>query len=445
MYDIVPSQVLEPHVRNLIRFGLLSVIVLAAILLSFKAGHPTVTTLYVAQKNSACIEFGPGTASQPFCTIQEAASVAVAGQTVQVAAGTYPEDVTPAHTGLPGSPITFTAAPGALVTVTGTVADSDGFTIFGKSHITIRDFTISGTAGHGISAILTCSYLRIIGNHITRAGRSTNPSTIRRAINLDVATHSLVQNNVLDRNTSSGVYLAPGSNDNTVDHNIISFNASGYTDPSGKYHRLAPGIDVRGDSNTISHNISHNNDDSGIQLAHGASRNVVANNVSYNNKNYPDTRAGDHGIDVSGAPDNIIVSNTIYDNRTAGINVEGTSTGTRLANNISVNNGLRVSSRTKGDIRVTSTATSGTTIDYDQIYMTYTTGTIITWDSRAFKSLASLHKSYPNVEPHGLQANPDWVNPRSGDFHLMRLSGDRLRQPLRAGPAARRPRRRSPS
>ncbi len=359
---------------------------------------------------------------QPFCTISAAASIAVAGQTVQVASGTYAENVTPTHSGVAGSPLIFTAAPGALVVITGKAVGSNGFTIPGKNYITIRNFTISGTVGYGISATSACSFLRIIGNHITPAGHSTNSSTIKSAINLDVATHSLIQNNVLDHNTSSGVYLAPGSDDDTVDHNDISFNATRHTDSSGTYYRLAPGIDVRGASNIISNNISHDNDDSGIQLVQDAHLNVVVNNVLYDNKDYPNSKAGDHGIDVSGAPNNTVVSNTVYGNMTAGINVEGASTGTTLANNISVNNGLPASPRTKGDIRVTTSAISGTVVDHDEIYMTSTTGTIITWDSTTFKSLAALHARYRDVEANGFQANPNWVSPANGDFHLTEKS-----------------------
>jgi hypothetical protein len=405
--------------RNLSRLALLFACLLAGTLLILTAGKAT--TLYVDENNAACTDFGSGTVGQPFCTISEAASVAVAGQTVQVASGTYAENVTPAHSGVAGSPIIFTAAPGALVIITGE-AGSNGFTIPGKSYITIRHFTISGTVRYGISASLACSFLRIIGNHITGAGRSTNSSTIKPAINLNVATHSLIQNNVLDHNTSSAVYLAAGSDGNTVDHNDISFNATRYTDSSGAYHRLAPGIDVRGASNIISNNISHDNDDSGIQLVQGANLNVVVNNVVYHNRDYPNIKAGDHGIDVSGAPKNTVVSNTVYDNVTAGINVEGTSTGTTLVSNISVNNGLPNSPRTKGNIRVTSSAISDTTIDYDEIYMTKTVRTIITWDSATFRSLAALHASYPDVEANGLQANPNRVTLGRGDFHLTDLN-----------------------
>src|SRR6266536_2940200 len=376
--------------RNLSRLALLSACLLAGTPLVLTAIKAAPTTLYVDENNAACTDFGSGIVGQPLCTISEAASVAVAGQTVRVASGTYAENVTPTHSGVAGSPIIFTAAPGALVVITGKAAGSNGFTIPGKSYITIRHFTISGTVRYGISASLACSFLWIIGNHITGAGRSTNSSTIKPAINLNVATHSLIQNNVLDHNTSSGVYLAAGSDGNTVDHNDISFNATRYTDSSGAYHRLAPGIDVGGASNIISNNISHDNDDSGIQLVQGANLNVVVNNVVYRNRDYPNIKAGDHGIDVSGAPNNTVVSNTVYDNVTAGINVEGTST-----------------------------AISGTTIDYDEIYMTKAVHTIITWDSATFRSLAALHASYPDVEANGLQANPNRVTPSGGDFHLI--------------------------
>jgi parallel beta-helix repeat protein len=400
------------------RLGLLFACLLAGGLLAITMVKAAAATLYVDENDAACTNAGSGTASYPFCTINQAASVVTVGQTIQVASGTYAEDVTPVHSGMAGSPIIFTAAPGAHVVITGTPSGSNGFSISGKRYITIRGFTISGTVRHGISVTSGCSFLRIIGNHITGAGRSANPSTIERAISLAAATHSLIENNVLDHNTSSGVYLAPDSDDNTVDHNIIRFNASGYTDPSGVYHRLAPGIDVRGAANEISNNIIHDNDDSGIQLVQGAHRNIVVNNVVYHDKGYPNRQAGDHGIDVSSAPDNTVVSNTVYDNVTAGINVEGSSTGTTLANNISVDNGLPTSPRTKGDIRVTSSASSGTTIDYDDIYLTNTTATVITWNDATFNLLAALHVRYPNVEANGLQAKPGWISPGSGDFHL---------------------------
>jgi hypothetical protein len=59
----------------------------------------------------------PGTLAQPFLTIQKAANVAVAGNIVQVNAGTYAETVSAQQEGSSGSPITFFA--NGAVTITG--------------------------------------------------------------------------------------------------------------------------------------------------------------------------------------------------------------------------------------------------------------------------------------------------------------------------------------
>jgi hypothetical protein len=49
----------------------------------------------------------PGTITRPLRTIQKAASLARAGDTVYIRAGTYRETVTPAHSGANGAPITY--------------------------------------------------------------------------------------------------------------------------------------------------------------------------------------------------------------------------------------------------------------------------------------------------------------------------------------------------
>lgn len=49
----------------------------------------------------------PGTLDRPFRTIQKCATVALAGDTCFIRAGTYRETVSPAHSGTEGKPITF--------------------------------------------------------------------------------------------------------------------------------------------------------------------------------------------------------------------------------------------------------------------------------------------------------------------------------------------------
>ena len=62
----------------------------------------------------------PGSAVQPLRTIQRAAGLAQAGDTVTVLTGTYRETVRPASSGREGAPIIFRSAAGAVATIDGT-------------------------------------------------------------------------------------------------------------------------------------------------------------------------------------------------------------------------------------------------------------------------------------------------------------------------------------
>jgi hypothetical protein len=71
---------------------------------------------YVSPSGS---DSAPGTLSQPFQTIQKAASIMVAGDTVLIRAGVYRETVTPANSGTQNAPITYMPYNGESVTVSG--------------------------------------------------------------------------------------------------------------------------------------------------------------------------------------------------------------------------------------------------------------------------------------------------------------------------------------
>jgi len=67
--------------------GLFGAVLVAGVLTGGPAAYAS-TTWIVDNTNSNCSDTGPGTASQPFCTIAAAAKKAVAGDTVTVNAGT---------------------------------------------------------------------------------------------------------------------------------------------------------------------------------------------------------------------------------------------------------------------------------------------------------------------------------------------------------------------
>src|SRR5207249_3730648 len=98
--------------------------VASTILVPWSGG--VVSTLYVDQANQNCWDSGPGSVTQPYCTIGKAASTAVAGQTVVVKAGNYAENVMVANSGTSAAPIVFTTAAGDAVTVS---RQTHGFTI----------------------------------------------------------------------------------------------------------------------------------------------------------------------------------------------------------------------------------------------------------------------------------------------------------------------------
>ncbi len=297
---------------------------LAATVSAVQAAHASVPVLYVG--GSTCSDAGSGTQTLPYCTIGAAAAVAVAGQTVQVAAGTYPEDVRPARSGTATAPIAFTAVPSGGAVVSG---GTHAFDLSSRSYVTVTGFVSSGTTSSGLY-LRSADHITLQQDIVTTAGLPAAGYTAY-GIYLSATTNSLVRGNVTYGNSAAGVYLTAGSTGNTVDGNESYGNANGY-------QRAAAGIDVRSPGNVITHNRTHGNEDTGIQLYPGGDHNVVAGNVSYDNKGFTTTMesncdrplsgaagciTGDHGIDNYATYGNVLTGNTVYGNVSAGINVEG--------------------------------------------------------------------------------------------------------------------------
>jgi parallel beta-helix repeat protein len=382
---------------RLARIGFSSAIVVAAGALGGSPAYAVPVTLYVG--GSGCSDAGGGTASQPYCTISKAASVAVAGQTVQVAGGTYPERVSVANSGTAGSPIVFQAATGATVTVTG---GTNGFAVPGRQYVTVSGFTVTGTSSYGIY-VSGSSNIVISGNTVTHAGHPAS-GQIAAGIYLGSTTASTVSGNHTDQNSDHGIYLTSSTSGVTVSGNEASLNANGF-------QRNATGINVIGPNNTIIGNVTHDNEDSGIQFYPGGNNNLATLNVTYNN--------GDHGIDDLNVTGGRIIGNTVYHNCTSGINVEGTSGNYLVENNIAVDNAVYPAyngiscNRRAGNIGIWDSAPGSTTVDANLVYLTKS-GTMYVFGS-SFSSLAAM-KAATGQEQHGLQADPLFVDADEGNL-----------------------------
>lgn len=109
MHRIMKPQLSPPVARCL----------LAAALLAFHAPAMLATGLtYYVATNGSDTNNGRST-NTPFRTIQKAATLAVAGDTVNIRAGTYRETVTPSNSGTDSAKITYQNYRGEAVTITG--------------------------------------------------------------------------------------------------------------------------------------------------------------------------------------------------------------------------------------------------------------------------------------------------------------------------------------
>lgn len=422
---------LNPHAR---RAALAIGSVVGALGLAFSstgAASGAATYLYVG--GSGCSDTGSGTPTVPFCTIAKAAKVAVAGQTVLVSSGTYTDEVFPWHSGTSGSPITFQPAAGATVTISGA---KHGFTISNQSWISVSGFTIQNSTSNGIY-VYNATGVSLSGNTVRTSGQRVSGSSAH-GVYVNSMTNSVVTGNLVTDNSASGIYLTNGSTGNQVTGNESSWNAYGYV-------RNGVGIDLRAPGNVVKGNRVHDNEDTGIQSYPGGDNNTIVDNVSYHNKgfttvvltncNAPSSGntsgciTGDHGIDDYGVTGSAVVGNTVYDNVSAGINLEGVASGTpsgfTIADNVSVDNaascpdgagGTVKCPRTRGNIRVDATSQLGTTLDHDLVNLSIP-GTMMVWGSTSYSTLAAFQTA-SGQESGAVQADPRWTGPANGDFTL---------------------------
>src|SRR5512139_1738926 len=99
------------------------------------------TTYYVDRNHPQASDSNPGTEALPWLTIQHAAQVAVAGDTVLIKPGVYTGGITVETGGTAGAPITFHAV-GVGVVIDGSGGERDAFFITWAGYIVVDGLTI---------------------------------------------------------------------------------------------------------------------------------------------------------------------------------------------------------------------------------------------------------------------------------------------------------------
>jgi parallel beta-helix repeat protein len=374
-------------------------LILAAVVagLLIPGAHSAGTTLFVDASNPNCSNSGTGSVAQPFCMISASGSKVVPGTTVQVAAGNYPEKVS-VKSGTADARVLYTAAPGATVTVGS--GQPSGFVASAKNYVTINGFNVTQTNGHGIDISSGSTNVVVSNSNVSYSGQPQSGQT-KYGIRVSGASDCIIKGNAVHHNSDSGIAVVGSSARIQVLNNNTYENARGY-------QRAAAGIRVADASdNTIAGNITHDNEDTGVESYPGAVNTLIYNNVSYDN--------GDHGFDNFGTTNQRIIGNTAYHNVTAGINVEGNSSGAVVENNISVDNGIG-SPRTHSDIRIERGSTTGAVVDYNIVWLT-ANDVLYVWDSQNYSTLAAF-RAASGQGAHAIWADPKWRDLGARDFHL---------------------------
>jgi hypothetical protein len=153
----------------------------------------------------------PGSQSQPWKTIQKAANALTAGQTVSVAAGTYPEIVNVSRSGKDGALIGFQAV-GKVIML--------GFQVQ-ANYVSISGFEITDQSpkSRGWGIYLTGSHDLVQGNYIHDLAWG-GIMLFANIANPSLTSDTTVQNNTIYHVGQLGIDLR--GRDNTVQYNDIS-------------------------------------------------------------------------------------------------------------------------------------------------------------------------------------------------------------------------------
>lgn len=223
------------------------------IALSATCGRLTAADYFVDTANPNASDNNPGTAAQPWKTINKPNQVLAAGDTVYIKAGTYTTFVAPTRSGTSVAPITYRNYSNDLVTVQNTTY---GVHLDGKSWITVQGITftnldammiLENSSNHNI--VSNCKFV-LMRNQTTWAGSriwllsSYNQITNCIFSNWGQCSGGVASGSVLEIGFDDGDSTYPG-NYNLIE-NCTIFN--------GGHHTLG----VNGNHNVIRNNYTYN-------------------------------------------------------------------------------------------------------------------------------------------------------------------------------------------
>jgi len=402
---------------------LLVFLVLSHNLLLFASGN----AYYVSPSGD---DTNAGTESQPWQTIQKAADALVAGDTVYIKAGTYPERVVPQNSGSAGNYITYAAYAGDTVTIDGSivtlplgwgglfdVSNKDYIIISGlriinagpdnnsvgiladhSSYITIEKNYTYDTVSSGI-AVWNSDNIIIDGNEVVLACNDGEQECITVAV---TDTFEIKNNHVHDGGPGTiggeGIDVKDGSSNGKIYRNHVhDLNRLGiYVD---SWDKNTYNIDVY---QNVVYNIAGNDGFTVAAESGGLLENInIYNNVAYDNGTCGISISRNGGLLYQHPMKNIkIINNTFYNNGSGtwggGIYIDNPDAESVIIRNNLCSQNLSFQIAAESDV-----SSSALTVDHN----------LIDGDNTGEIYGSDYVEDFPRL-----------VDPYGGDFHLQATS-----------------------
>jgi len=274
------------------------------------------TTYYVAPPPAGS-DTNPGTLGSPWATLQFAAGMIQAGDSVLLRAGSY----TGAHfttSGTAALPITVGAFPGETAEID---ADNpttpDGINLEGASYMVVEGLHVNGRTRAGIRAVL-CQHVTLRDNRLDANGRW--------GIFTGFCDDLLIEgNHTSNSGDEHGIYVSNSGDRPTIRGNRI-------------WDNHANGIHMNGDASV-----------GGDGVISGA---IVENNIIFGNG-----VGGGSGINMDGVQDSIIRNNLLFDNHASGISLYRIDGGAPSTGNLIYNNTVVVADDSRWALNIKNGST----------------------------------------------------------------------------------------
>jgi parallel beta-helix repeat protein len=353
------------------------------------------STFFVATNGN---DANDGSSASPWLTLQHAADVVRAGDTVDVRAGNYAGfDLW--TDGTATSPITFHAESGVVID-RANQRTADGINLEGADWIVIEGFKVTGVGRAGIRSVI---------NHNVTIRNNNCDSNGRWGIFTGFSDDLLIENNIASRSGAEhGIYVSNSGDRPIIRGNVIWGNYANGIHMNGDISQGGDGI-ISGalvERNTIY--------DNGVGGGSGINCDGVQNSRFQNNLIYNTHASGISLYQIDGggpSKNNVIVNNTVIvasDGRWA-LNIKDGSTGNTVYNNVFYSN-----QSYRGAMNVMADSLAGFTSDYNAVEDRCSTD-----DGNTVMTLAQW-RTATGQDAHSVATTPTqlFVNVGMNDYHL---------------------------